>query len=371
MRDEVVQVALGDRSYDVRVGEGLVARAGVEIRPFLKRPRVAVLTDETVAEMHLGTLQAGLAAEGIGSVVQALPVGEATKSWAILERTVEWMLEERVERRDVMIALGGGVIGDLGGFAAAILRRGIRFVQMPTTLLAQVDSSVGGKTGINSPHGKNLVGSFHQPSLVLADTGTLATLPRRDFLAGYGEVVKYGLIGDAAFFEWLEGNGRTLVEGDRDLRAQAVRRSVKMKAEIVAQDETEEGDRALLNLGHTFCHALEAATNYGDRLLHGEGVALGCALAFEMSARMGLCSQEAPVRVRAHLESMGMKLDLADIPGDLPDAGTLIGLMRQDKKVVDARLRMVLVRGIGRAFVAEDVPLDVLEAVLSDALSAT
>ncbi len=369
MRDEVVQVALGDRSYDVRVGEGLIERASAEIRPYLERPRVAVLTDEAVAEMHLGALQSGLAAEGIGNVALALPVGEATKSWDMLERSVEWMLEERIERRDVMIALGGGVIGDLGGFAAAILRRGIRFVQVPTTLLAQVDSSVGGKTGINSPHGKNLVGSFHQPSLVLADTSVLETLPRRDFLAGYGEVVKYGLLGDADFFEWLEGNGRTLVEGDRDLRARAVRRSVEMKAEIVARDETEQGDRALLNLGHTFGHALEAATNYGDRLLHGEGVALGCVLAFEMSARMGLCSQEEPVRVRAHLEAMGMNVDLADIPGDLPDAGTLIDLMKQDKKVIDGQLRMVLVRGIGAAFVAEDVPRDVLEAVLSDALS--
>ena len=371
MRDEVVRVALGDRSYDVRVGDGLIGRAGAEIRPFLARPRVAVLTDETVAEMHLEALQAALAAEGIANVTLALPVGEATKSWDMLERSVEWMLEERIERRDVMIALGGGVIGDLGGFAAAILRRGIRFVQVPTTLLAQVDSSVGGKTGINSPHGKNQVGSFHQPSLVLADTGVLETLPRREFLAGYGEVVKYGLLGDAAFFEWLEGNGRSLVDGDLGLRTQAVRRAVEMKAEIVARDETEEGDRAMLNLGHTFCHALEAATDYGDRLLHGEGVALGCVLAFEMSARMGLCSQEAPVRVRAHLESMGMKFDLADIPGDLPDAGTLIGLMRQDKKVVDGQLRMVLARGIGAALVAEDVPIDVLESVLSDALGSS
>ncbi len=370
MRDGAVHVALGGRSYDVRVGDGLIARAGAEVRPFLERPRVAVLTDETVADLHLGALRDGLDGEGIGSVVLTLPVGEATKSWDMLERSVEWMLAERIERRDVMIALGGGVIGDLGGFAAAILRRGIRFVQVPTTLLAQVDSSVGGKTGINSAHGKNLVGSFHQPSLVLADTGALETLPRRDFLAGYGEVAKHGLVGDAAFFGWLERNGPALVGGDRDLRIRAVRRSVEMKAEIVARDETEQGDRALLNLGHTFCHALEAATGYGDRLLHGEGVALGCVLAFEMSARMGLCARQVPARVRSHLETMGMKFDLAGIPGDLPDAGTLIDLMGQDKKVVDGRLRMVLARGIGAAFVAEDVPLDVLEAVLSDALGS-
>jgi len=248
-----------------------------------------------------------------------------------------------------------------------VLRRGVRFVQIPTTLLSQVDSSVGGKTGINTPQGKNLVGAFHQPALVLADTLVLESLPARDFLAGYGEVVKYGLLGDAAFFDWLEANGPDLAR-DAVKRQYAVRRSVEMKAEIVARDETEEGDRALLNLGHTFCHALEKATGFGDRLLHGEGVAIGCALAFELSQRLGLCSQEAPSRVRAHLRAMGMKVDLADIPGDLPDAAALLALMGQDKKVVDGQLRFILARGIGAAFVAADVPSDKVLALLDDAL---
>jgi len=299
-----------------------------------------------------------------------LEPGEGTKAWAGLEQSVEWLLDEKVERRDLVMALGGGVIGDLGGFAAAVLRRGVRFVQVPTSLLAQVDSSVGGKTGINTRHGKNLVGAFHQPSLVLADIDLLDTLPARDFLAGYGEVVKYGLLGDAAFFDWLETNGPALAAGDHALRQYAVHRSVQMKAEIVVRDETEQGDRALLNLGHTFCHALEAATGYSDRLLHGEGVAIGCALAFEVSARMGLCPQETPSRVRAHLRAMGMATDLADIPGDLPDTDALIALMGQDKKVQDGRLRFILARDIGAAFVCDTVPGDVLRAVLDDALAA-
>ena len=364
---ETVHVPLGDRSYDVRIGEDLIATAAEEIRALLPRPRVAVLTDETVAGAHLDALGAGLG--DIEMVSLALTPGEATKSWSALEKTVEWMLAEKIERRDVMIALGGGVIGDLGGFASAILRRGIRYVQIPTSLLAQVDSSVGGKTAINSPAGKNLIGAFHQPSLVLADIGVLETLTPRDFLAGYGEVVKYGLLGDAVFFDWLETNGPALAKGDRHLRAHAVKRSVEMKAEIVARDETEQGDRALLNLGHTFCHALEAATGYSDRLLHGEGVAIGCALAFELSARLGLCSQEDPSRVRAHLKSMGMKTDLSDIPGDLPNAETLVDLMGQDKKVIDGQLRFIMARGIGEAFVTSDVPRDAVVTLLQDALS--
>ena len=366
---ETVHVPLAGRSYEVRIGPGLIARAGAEIGPLLARRRVAVVTDENAGAAHLPALAAALEAEGIGCAALTLPAGEATKSWERLSQTVEWLLAERVERRDVVVALGGGVIGDLVGFAAAILRRGVRFVQVPTSLLAQVDSSVGGKTGINSVAGKNLVGAFHQPSLVLADTGALDTLPARDLLAGYGEVVKYGLLGDAAFFEWLEAAGPRIAAGERAARVRAVRRSVEMKAGIVARDETEQGERALLNLGHTFCHALEAATGYSDRLLHGEGVAIGCALAFEVSARLGLCAQEEPGRVRAHLAAMGMKADLADIPGDLPDAAALIALMGQDKKVVDGRLRFVLARGIGRAFVTDDVPETVLRSVLDDALA--
>jgi 3-dehydroquinate synthase len=363
-----VRVELGARAYDVRIGQGLLARAGAEIAPLLKRKRVAVVTDETVAGLHLNALRAGLAAEGITMSALALPPGEGTKGWPEFSRTVEWLLAEKVERRDIVVALGGGVIGDLAGFAAAVLRRGVRFVQIPTSLLAQVDSSVGGKTGINSSHGKNLIGAFHQPSLVLADIDVLATLPRRDFLAGYGEVVKYGLLGDAGFFDWLEVEGPKLQQNPRLAQA-AVRRSVEMKAGIVARDETEEGERALLNLGHTFCHALESATGYnGARLLHGEGVAIGCALAFEVSQRLGLCAQEAPSRLRAHLRTMGTKVDLSDIAGDLPDADGLLALMAQDKKVQDGKLRFILARGIGEAFVADGVDLDVVRGVLQEAL---
>lgn len=368
---QTVHVPLPGREYDIRIAEGLLSRAGAEIAPLLNRPRVAVITDETVAELHLETLRAGLASEGIEMVSLALPAGESTKGWEQFSRAVEWLIEQKVERRDIVVAFGGGVIGDLAGFAAAVLRRGVRFVQIPTTLLAQVDSSVGGKTGINSTQGKNLIGVFHQPSLVLADVGVLGTLTPRDFLAGYGEVVKYGLLGDADFFDWLEINGPALAAGDMSKRAEAVRWSCQMKADIVERDETEQGDRALLNLGHTFGHALEAATGYCDRLLHGEGVAIGCALAFELSSRMGLCSQEDPSRVRAHLDAMGMKKDLADIPGDLPDADGLISLMAQDKKVLDGRLRFILARGIGQAFVTSDVDAGVLRTLLRDALSAS
>lgn len=366
---ETVNVDLPGREYEVRIGPGLLAEAGAQIAPFLARPQVCVVTDSNVAELHLNTLRAGLAADGIKMEVLTLPAGEATKSWPHLSDAVGWLLDQKVERGDVVLAFGGGVIGDLVGFAAAILRRGVRFVQIPTSLLAQVDSSVGGKTGINTGHGKNLVGAFHQPTLVLADTGVLGTMTPRDFLAGYGEVVKYGLLGDAAFFGWLEANGPAMAAGDPALRVEAVRHAVQMKADIVIRDEKEHGDRALLNLGHTFCHALEAATGYSDRLMHGEGVAVGCALAFELSSRMGLCSQEDPSRVRAHFKAMGMKTDIADIEGDLPDAAGLLDLMGQDKKVVAGRLNFILARGIGQAFVTDDVPADVVLGVLNDALA--
>ena len=364
---ETVHVNLPGRDYDVVIGTGLLAEAGAHIAPLLKRSRVVVISDETVAALHLSPLQEGLHSHGIDSAAMTLPAGEATKSWPHLMTCIDWLLDQKVERGDIVVALGGGVIGDLVGFAAAILRRGVRFVQMPTSLLAQVDSSVGGKTGINARHGKNLIGAFHQPSLVLADVDVLGTLNARDFLAGYGEVVKYGLLGDAAFFEWLEGQGPALAAGDVPARIEAVRRSVQMKADIVARDETEQGERALLNLGHTFCHALEAATGYSDRLYHGEGVAVGCALAFALSARLGLCSQEEPSRVRAHLRAMGMKTDLADIDGDLPGPQALLELMGQDKKVVNGQLRFVLARGIGDAFVTGDVPPEAVLDVLRDA----
>ncbi len=368
--EKTVHVPLDGRAYDVVVGPGLLAQAGTRIAPLLRRRKVAVVTDENVSALHLETLRAGLASAGIEMEALALPPGESTKRWPQFERTVEWLLEQKVERNDVVIAFGGGVIGDLVGFAAAVLRRGVRFVQIPTSLLAQVDSSVGGKTGINAPQGKNLIGAFHQPALVLADTEVLGTLTARDFLAGYGEVVKYGLLGDSDFFDWLETNGPALAAGDMATRVEAVAHSVQMKADIVVRDETEQGDRALLNLGHTFCHALEAATGYSDRLFHGEGVAIGCALAFELSSRLGLCSQEDPSRVRAHIKAMGMKTDLADIPGDLPSAEALVELMGQDKKVVDGQLRFILARGIGEAFVTADVPKEAVLGVLKDALAA-
>ncbi|SMO49384.1 3-dehydroquinate synthase [Paracoccus laeviglucosivorans] len=361
---ETVHVDLGARSYDVRIGQGLIDHAGAEIVALAGKRRAAILTDETVAALHLPRLQAALAAQGIEAQALALPAGEATKSWDRLGQAVEWLIAQKIERKDLVIALGGGVIGDLAGFAAAILRRGVRFVQIPTTLLSQVDSSVGGKTGINSPQGKNLIGAFHQPALVLADIDVLGTLQPRDFRAGYGEVAKYGLLGDERFFEWLETAGPTLAHDPQALQ-RAVRHSVAMKAGIVQRDETEQGERALLNLGHTFGHALESATGYSARLLHGEGVAIGCTLAFELSARMGLCSQEAPSRVAAHFAAMQMPSRIADIPGDLPDDEALIALMGQDKKVQDGKLRFILARGIGQSFVTDAVALDDLRAVLA------
>ncbi len=364
-----VSVDLPGRAYEILIGPGVLSEAGPRIAEMTRRPHVTIVTDAHVAALHLATLQEILAGQNLTSSALTLPPGEATKCWRELETTVEWLLSEKVERGDVVVALGGGVIGDLVGFAAAIMRRGVRYVQVPTSLLAQVDSSVGGKTAINSPAGKNLIGAFHQPSLVLADTDFLATLTQRDFLAGYGEVVKYGLLGDAAFFDWLEADATAMRDGDVAARVRAVARSCEMKAEIVMRDETEQGDRALLNLGHTFCHALEAATGYSDRLLHGEGVAIGCGLAFELSARMGLCSQEDPSRVQAHLKKMGMKSTLNDIPGELPPAATLLELMGQDKKVIDGKLRFILARGIGEAFITDDVQAADVIAVLENQLA--
>jgi 3-dehydroquinate synthase len=365
---ETVHVDLGDRSYDILIGQGLIGSAATHLLPLLKRKRVAIVTDENVAKLHLPTLQSALSAAGIAHDSLILPAGEATKSWEPFTQTVEWLLDQKIERRDIVIALGGGVIGDLVGFAAAVLRRGVRFVQMPTSLLAQVDSSVGGKTGINAAQGKNLIGAFHQPSLVLADIDALSTLTPRDFLAGYGEVVKYGLLGNAPFFDWLEEFGPKLAKGDIAARIEAVRISCQMKADIVARDETEQGDRALLNLGHTFCHALESATGYSDRLLHGEGVAIGCALAFELSSRLGLCSQEDPSRVRAHLRDMGMMTDITDIGGDVGTVESLVDKMAQDKKVIDGQLRFILARGIGQAFVTGDVPKDDVLRVMRNSM---
>ncbi len=369
MTDAPLHVALGARSYDIHVGPGLIENAGALCRPFLKRNRVGVVSDETVARDYLAPLERALAAEGVSIIPVVLKAGESTKSIANLEHVVESLLEQRFNRDDMVIALGGGVIGDLAGFAAAVINRGIDFIQIPTSLLAQVDSSVGGKTGINSRHGKNLIGAFHQPKLVLADTDALNSLSERELLSGYAEVAKYGALGDEEFFKWLEANGPALKAGDRAARIHAVRHSCQMKAEIVAEDEQERGVRALLNLGHTFGHALEAATGYSDRLLHGEGVAIGIGLAADLSSRLGLCSQETPTRIRSHFDEMGMKARLRDISGELPDADTLVGLMGRDKKVSAGKVVFILLRGIGGAFVARDIDPNEAKAVLEEALA--
>ena len=355
---QTVRVELGARSYDVRIGQGLIADAGAQIAPLLARPRVTVLTDETVANLHLTHLGDGLARNGITCEALALPPGEATKAWPQFSRAVEWLLEQKVERNDVVVALGGGVIGDLAGFAAAVLRRGVRFVQIPTSLLAQVDSSVGGKTGINSSHGKNLIGVFHQPDLVLADTDVLDTLPIREFRAGYAEVAKYGLIDRPEFFAWLEQNWREVFSGG-PARIRAIATGCQAKADVVAADEREHGARALLNLGHTFGHALEAATGYdGRRLVHGEGVAIGMVLAHEFSARMNLASPDDAERVRRHLHEVGLPTRMSDIEGELPETDILMKHIAQDKKVRRGALTFILTRGIGQSFVADDVPAD-------------
>ncbi len=362
---ETVRVELGARSYDILVGPNLLAQAGTHVRPRLRRPRAVVVTDTNLAERHLPTLRTALEAAGIQCDPIVLPAGEATKSFAHLERLLDAMLDLRIDRNTTLIALGGGVIGDLGGFAASIALRGIDFVQAPTTLLAQVDSSVGGKTGINTRHGKNLVGAFYQPTLVLADTGTLATLPARELRAGYAEVAKYGLINDAPFFAWLEENGPRLLAGDGAAMRRAVVTSCRAKAAIVAADERETGDRALLNLGHTFAHALEAETGYGDALLHGEAVAIGMCLAFELSVRLGLCPAADAERVRSHLAAVGLPTGIAAGAHE-PDA--LIERMRQDKKASDGRLTFVLARGIGRAFVTREAPIETVRALLCEAV---
>ena len=365
-----VRVALDPRGYDILIGPGLLGAAGRHLAPLLQQPRVVVVTDEAVAGLHLATLEAGLDDAGIAHERIILELGERTKDFSHLERLVDDLLALRVERRTAVLALGGGVVGDLAGFAASILLRGVDFIQAPTTLLAQVDSSVGGKTGINTPRGKNLVGSFHQPCLVLADTAALETLPRRALQAGYAEIVKYGLIDDTGFFVWCEENGRGLIDGDGDARGHAVRAACAAKARIVAEDEREAGRRALLNLGHTFGHALEADAGYGDTLLHGEAVAAGMVLAFDLSHRLGLCPAEDAARVRRHLGAVGLPVGLGTLVGARGSADRLIEHMRHDKKVRDGRLTFVLARGIGQAFLAADVPLDAVRGLLETAAAA-
>ena len=359
-----VEVALGERSYPIEIGAGLIAQAGPLVAARTPKARAAIVTDANVAALHLAALEASLEAAGIGATAIVVSPGEATKSFESLQHVVDGILAARLERGDLVVALGGGVVGDLAGFAAGIVRRGMGFVQVPTSLLAQVDSSVGGKTGINTPRGKNLVGVFQQPKLVIADTAVLDTLPPREFRAGYAEVAKYGLIDRPDFFAWLEGNWREVLAGGA-ARTHAIAESCRAKAEIVARDEFETGDRALLNLGHTFGHALEAATAYdGARLVHGEGVAIGMALAHRFSARMNLASPDDAARVEAHLKAVGLPTALADVPGGLPDADALLGYIAQDKKVSRGALTFILTRGIGQAFVAKDVPASEVKAFL-------
>ena len=365
----VIPVNIAGAPYEVRIEAGLLADAGRHCRPFVRGSKVAVVTDEQVAAAWRGPVEASLLAEGIVSAWLVLPAGESTKSWASLARTAEWLLEQGVERKDCVIALGGGVIGDLTGFAASMVKRGCGFIQLPTTLLAQVDSSVGGKTAINAAQGKNLIGAFHQPVLVLADPLALDTLPLRETRAGYAEVVKYGLIDDAEFFEWCEANAARLMAGDPEAREFAIARSVAAKARIVAADEKETtGVRALLNLGHTFGHALEAETGFSDRLLHGEGVALGMILAARYSARTGLMRGQEAERVAAHIAAAGLPASLKTL-GMACDGEMLKNHMLHDKKMDAGTLPFLLMRGIGQTFLSKNVDLADVAAFLDEELA--
>lgn len=360
-----IRLDLGARSYDILVGSGLCRGAGALIAPHLRQKRVFLVADENVARHHLPTLVASFAAAGIRHDLFTLPSGEASKSFAMLERLTGAVLDTEPERSTMLVAFGGGVVGDLTGFAASILLRGMPFIQIPTTLLSQVDSSVGGKTAINVAQGKNLVGSFHQPRLVIADVDLLGSLAPRDLRAGYGEVVKYGLIDDAPFFTWLETNGPALMAGDAKARIEAVRHSCLAKARIVAADETERDQRALLNLGHTFGHALEAESGFSEVILHGEAVALGSLMAFDLSARLGLAPGPDVDRLRRHLAATGLPTRLPALAGGWL-AERLYGHFAHDKKVADGKLTFILARGIGQSFISRDVPSEALMALLAD-----
>jgi 3-dehydroquinate synthase len=364
----MVDVALGERSYQIAIGRGLLASLGRRVAALRPGARAAIVTDGNVARHHLAAAQSALAASDIAATPVTVPPGEGSKNFAVFEHVCEALIAARIERGDLVVALGGGVIGDLAGFAAAAVRRGIDYVQVPTSLLAQVDSSVGGKTAINSSHGKNLIGAFYQPILVVADTALLDTLPAREFRSGYAEVAKYGLIGDAGFFAWLEQNWQDVFAGG-SAREHAIAVSCRAKAATVARDERETGERALLNLGHTFGHALEAAAGYSDRLLHGEAIALGMALAFEFSARRGLLPKTEAERVARHLAAVGLPIHLSSVTGGLPDADRLMDLIAQDKKVKRGKLTFILARGIGAAFIAPDVDAAEVRAFLTGKLA--
>ena len=349
-----VKVALGERSYDIVIGRGLLPSLGQRITALRPGAKLAIVSDETVANFHLSTAAAAAADAKLEAVSLVVPPGESSKSFKIFDRLCEDMIDARIERGDLVVALGGGVIGDLAGFAAAVVRRGLDYVQVPTSLLAQVDSSVGGKTAIDSRHGKNLIGAFHQPILVVADTALLDTLPAREFRAGYAEVAKYGLIGDAGFFAWLEANWQEVFSGG-PAREHAIATSCRAKALTVSRDERETGERALLNLGHTFGHAFEAAAGFSGRLLHGEAISLGMVCAFEFSARRGLLAPEDAAHVQRHLAAVGLPTRLDQVSGGLPDVDRLMDLIAQDKKVKRGKLTFILARGIGAAFIAPDV----------------
>jgi len=359
-----VPVGLGERAYEVLIGEGLIDRAGALIAPFLKRARVAVVADETVHALHGARLDAALKAGGVEARFVVIPPGEGSKSFDGLSDLTDRLLALELDRGDLIVAFGGGVVGDLTGFAAAIYKRGVDFVQIPTTLLAQVDSSVGGKTAIDTPRGKNLIGAFHQPRLVLADLDVMATLPAREMRCGYAEVVKYGLLGDFAFFEWLEANAAAVLAREPAALAKAVARSVEMKAEIVAEDEREAGRRALLNLGHTFGHALEAEMGFGDALLHGEAVGLGMAMAFRFSASQAICPGQDAARAERAIAAAGLPTRMSDARDAPFRADALIGHMLQDKKAEDGRITLILAHGLGQAFTEKTVDAGALKTFL-------
>jgi 3-dehydroquinate synthase len=364
----VVDVALGERSYQIVIGRGLIASLGRRIAALRPGAKAAVVSDETVAKLHLAASLAALQDAKLQASSVVVAPGESSKSFPVLERVCEALIAARIERGDLVVALGGGVIGDLAGFAAAVVRRGLDYVQVPTTLLAQVDSSVGGKTAIDSSHGKNLVGAFHQPILVVADTALLDTLSAREFRAGYAEVAKYGLINDAGFFAWLEANWQEIFSGG-SAREHAIATSCRSKAATVARDERETGERALLNLGHTFGHAFEAAAGFSDRLLHGEAIALGMALAFEFSARRGLLPSRDVDRVKRHFATIGLPTQVSGLPGGAPGVDRLMELIAQDKKVKRGALTFILARGIGGAFIAPDVDAAEVRAFLVEKLA--
>ncbi|GAB5456122.1 MAG: 3-dehydroquinate synthase [Henriciella sp.] len=363
-----VRVELGTRSYDILIGADLLARAGALIAPFTKQSRVFILSDETVWALHGETLQAGLLSGGLTGLEKVLPAGESTKNWALLGETLDWLLDHGAGRDDVLIAFGGGVIGDLTGLAASLMKRGMHFIQVPTTLLAQVDSSVGGKTAVNSKFGKNLVGAFYQPRLVLADTSVLATLPARERQAGYAEIIKYGLINDPGFIDWLSDHGSEVLELDSASISEAVAISCRTKAGIVAQDEREGGVRALLNLGHTFGHALEAANGYGASLLHGEAVGTGMALALRYSARLNLMSAKDAEHGVSLIQASGLETELKRLPGGPYQAGPLVEAMRQDKKARGGKVPLILVKGLGQSFIYPDADLSDVQDFLQEEL---